>query len=111
VQRPLTVDVADHPHDLSNKRCKSKRTTLRAFEIHRSPPLAGNLDKYLILKPYRRNIFFSVRIINTTTQSKQIWLGGSPANRIGSVVLNSVARKHWAGQYVSDRRRCHASVS
>jgi hypothetical protein len=23
-----------------NKRCKSKRTTLRAFEIHRSPPVA-----------------------------------------------------------------------
>jgi hypothetical protein len=54
--------VADHPHDLSNKRCKSKRTTLRAFEIHRSPPLAGNLDKYLILKPYRRKIFDSVRV-------------------------------------------------
>src|ERR1700680_4283729 len=41
IQRPLTVDVADHDCDLSNKRCKSKRTTLRAFEVHRSPPLTG----------------------------------------------------------------------
>jgi len=41
IQRPLTVDVADHADDLSNKRCKSKRTTLHSFEIHRSPPLAG----------------------------------------------------------------------
>src|SRR3974390_2706851 len=41
IQWPLTAEVANHACDLSNKRCKSKRTTFGAFEIHRSPPLAG----------------------------------------------------------------------
>jgi len=48
--------MTDHAHQFSDKSRKPRCTISCSFEIHRSPPLRVNLDKYLILKAIDQNL-------------------------------------------------------